>query len=329
MRELSLFSGAGGGLLGTKLLGWEAVGYVEFNEYCQKVLRARIKDGILDEAPIFGDIRAFISEGYARAYQGMVDVVSGGFPCQPFSHAGKRAGKDDSRNMWGETLEVIRQVQPRFAFLENVSGLLSIDDGRYFGRILGDLGESGYDVRWRVLSAAEVGAPHKRDRLWILADSIGGADCTERGAQRKEAGYEGIDRKAGLAGVPIGTSNEPEVLGDSYTARKLQQERSKQKIGGRASNTGENVSDTNSERCKRGERSGWIDTQRRKIENGQTAKRGQVWWEQDPADPDGTTKPQLGRVAHGVGHRMDRLKAIGNGQVPAVVAEAWRLLSCG
>ena len=94
MRELSLFSGAGGGLLGSKLLGWTCVGYVENNEYCQKVLKQRIADGILDAAPIFGDIRKFISEGYARSYQGMVDVVTGGFPCQDISIAGSGAGID-------------------------------------------------------------------------------------------------------------------------------------------------------------------------------------------------------------------------------------------
>lgn len=89
MKELSLFSGAGGGLLATHhLLGWETVGYVEFNEYCQKVIAQRIKDGLLDNAPIFGDIRAFVSEGYAASYTGMVDVVSGGVPCQDISSAG-------------------------------------------------------------------------------------------------------------------------------------------------------------------------------------------------------------------------------------------------
>lgn len=92
MRELSLFAGAGGGILGSKLLGWTTVGYVEFNEYCQKVLAQRIKDGLIDNAPIFGDIRAFNDCGYASSYQGMVNVVTGGFPCQPFSSCGKQLG---------------------------------------------------------------------------------------------------------------------------------------------------------------------------------------------------------------------------------------------
>lgn len=170
MNELSLFSGAGGGLLGSLLLGWTPIGYVEYDDYCQRVIAQRIKDGILPNAPIFGDIRTFISEGYAASYQGMVDVISGGFPCQPFSVAGKQLGADDPRNMWPATVECIRIIRPRYALLENVPGLLS---SGYFGTILGDLAESGYDARWRILSAAEMGAPHRRDRLWIVAYSNG------------------------------------------------------------------------------------------------------------------------------------------------------------
>ena len=163
MRELSLFTGAGGGLLGTKLLGWTTIGYVEWDGYCQRVLEQRIKDGILDDAPIFGDIREF-NQTYAREYQGMVDVITAGFPCQPFSVAGKRQGEMDERNMWPDTVATIRTVRPRFVYLENVPGLLN---SRYFPRILADLHEGGYGVRWKVVSAGEVGAAHRRERLWI------------------------------------------------------------------------------------------------------------------------------------------------------------------
>lgn len=176
MRELSLFSGAGGGLYGSKLLDWSTIGYVEFNEYCQKVIAQRIEDGIFDRAPIFTDVREFVKSGAARAYRGFVDVVSGGFPCQPFSVAGKREASNDERDMWPATMDVIKAVEPPVVFLENVPGLLSatVDDesGRpvhYFGAILRDLAKSGYDVKWCVLGAGDVGAPHRRNRLWILA----------------------------------------------------------------------------------------------------------------------------------------------------------------
>ena len=166
MNELSLFTGAGGGVLGTSLLGWRPIGYVEWDQYCQRIIAARIRDGMLPGAPIFGDVREFIQSGAAAEYRGFADVVTAGFPCQPFSVAGRRAGADDSRNMWPATVECIRTVRPRYALLENVPGILT---SGYFGTILGDLAESGYDARWRILSAAELGAPHKRDRLWIVA----------------------------------------------------------------------------------------------------------------------------------------------------------------
>ena len=175
MRELSLFSGAGGGLLATKhILGWETLGYVEWDEYCQRVIAQRIEDRLLDRAPIFGDIRAFVSEGYAERYRGLVDVIAAGWPCQPHSCAGKRQGADDPRDMWGPTLDCLRTIKPRWFLGENVPGLLSTDSGRYFGGVLRDLAEAGYDdVRWMVYGADDCGAPHRRKRLWVVAHATG------------------------------------------------------------------------------------------------------------------------------------------------------------
>lgn len=172
MRELSLFTGAGGGIYGSKLLGWETVGYVEYDKFCCRVIEQRIMDGIFDDAPVFeGDIREFIARGYAAAYTGMVDVLTAGFPCQPFSVAGKQAGADDERNMWPATIECIRMVRPRHCLLENVPGLIT---SGYFGTILGDLAAAGYDARWAVISAADCGAPHRRERLWIYCSNADG-----------------------------------------------------------------------------------------------------------------------------------------------------------
>ena len=266
MKELSLFSGAGGGVLGTQLLGWETIGYVEYNEYCQRVIRQRIEDGCLDNAPIFSDVNAFISEGYADAYKGMVGVISAGFPCQPFSVAGKKAAEDDPRNCWPQTLDIIRRVRPRYCLLENVGGLLSRKH-RYFETILKDLAESGYDARWKVISAAEVGGPHKRDRLWIVAHA--------------------------------------------NHSRKLQSEGSKQDEWRWAGYDGEEVSDTSSERLEGRELP--IGEEEAYAPTGSTC-----WWH---------TEPRVGRVANGMAHRVDRLKALGNGQVPAVVETAFRLLT--
>jgi len=179
MKELSLFSGAGGGLLASKyFLGWETVGYVENNEYCQKVIAQRIEDGLLDEAPIFTDIRSFNRDGFANSYQGVVDVISGGFPCQDISCAGKGAGITGKRSgMWFEMETAIRTIRPRYVFIENSPMLLI----RGFDRVLCGLSEMGYDARWGIISAADVGAPHLRKRIWI----VGHSRCVRRNERRK------------------------------------------------------------------------------------------------------------------------------------------------
>ena len=170
LNELSLFSGAGGGLIGSYMLDLRTIGYVEQDPFCQKVLRARIDNGILHNAPIFNDIVSFNCEGYAEAYKGMVDILTAGFPCPAFSVAGKQLAGNDERNVWPETIETIRIVRPRYALLENVAGLLSRRH-RYFEKVLEDLSNCGYDAVWKVISAAELGAPHKRDRIWVVANS--------------------------------------------------------------------------------------------------------------------------------------------------------------
>ena len=169
MKYLSLFSGAGGGDLASQhLLKHRCVGHVEIEGHPQAVLAQRIEDGYLDRAPIFGDIKKFIEEGYAEAYQGMVDVITAGFPCQPFSVAGKGLAEEDKRNQWPNTIECVRLVRPRFVFLENVPGLLTHE---YIRHIYGDLAENGYDARWDCISAAHCGANHKRLRWWLMAYS--------------------------------------------------------------------------------------------------------------------------------------------------------------
>lgn len=162
MNELALFAGTGGGILGGHLLGWRTVCAVEKVPYRREVLLRRQRDGVLPMFPIWDDCGTFDGNPWA----GRVDVVSAGFPCQPFSPAGRRKGADDSRNGWPDTIRIIREVRPRYCFLENVPGLLT---SGYFGTVLGGLAEAGYDAVWTVLGADDVGAPHRRKRLWILA----------------------------------------------------------------------------------------------------------------------------------------------------------------
>ena len=237
MNELHLFAGAGGGILGGMLLGHTCVCAVEIEEYPRKILLQRQLDGMLPRFPIWDDVRTF--DG--KPWRGIVDVVCGGFPCQDISVAGKGAGISGARSgLWSEFARIIGEIRPRFAFVEN-SPMLTI---RGIDRVLGDLAEMGYDAEWGVIGAHHAGAPHKRDRIWILAHSNG-------------PGREERD-----------TSAEPTQQG--FDSRKII-----------------------------------------------------TWWESDPAD-----EPQsmLGRVADGVANRTHRLRAIGNGQVPAVAALAWSIL---
>ena len=167
--EMSLFSGYGGFSLGLRLAGLNTrtICYVEWDKYCQQVIQARIGDGHLDDAPIWDDIKSF--DG--RPWCGVVDILSAGFPCQPHSNAGLRKGADDDRNLWSDTLRIIGEVGPRLVILENVSGILVGSDGRppYGGTVVGELAEIGYDAEWRVVSAADAGAPHLRNRWWLVA----------------------------------------------------------------------------------------------------------------------------------------------------------------
>lgn len=188
LHELALFAGVGGGILGGLLSGFTTVCAVEMEPYCREVLLRRQRDRLLPLFPIWDDAKTF--DG--RPWRGLIHVVTAGFPCQPFSVAGKSLGVDDPRNLWPDTIRIIREVGPRFAFLENVPGLLAHD---YFGQILGDLAEAGFDAEWDVISAEEVGAPHRRERLWIVctdaerlrAPQQQGSESDERG----RTGYVG------------------------------------------------------------------------------------------------------------------------------------------
>ena len=168
---LDCFSGYGGFALGLRLAypdaDFRTVTYIEWDKYCQQVIQARIEDGHLDDAPIWDDIKSF--DG--RPWRGTVDILSAGFPCQPHSNAGLRRGADDDRNLWPDTLRIIGEVGPRLVILENVPGILVGSDGRppYGGTVVGQLSEIGYDAVWAIISAASTGAPHLRNRWWLLA----------------------------------------------------------------------------------------------------------------------------------------------------------------
>ncbi|AIK83671.1 DNA cytosine methyltransferase [Klebsiella pneumoniae subsp. pneumoniae ATCC 43816] len=235
MNELALFAGAGGGILGGHLLGWRTVCAVERDAYAAQVLAQRQNDGILQPFPIWSDVCSF--DG--KPWRGIVDIVSGGFPCQDISSAGRGAGIDgDKSGLWREMARIVSEVRPTFVFVENSPLLI----GRGLARVIGDLTEIGFDCQWSRVSAKECGAPHKRDRLWLVGRNV-----------RDTAGE----------GLPVWFTGQME----------------------------------------------------RPAPLPQSQRPG--WW---PAEPG------LGRVANGMAHRVDRIKALGNGQVPRVAATAFSLL---
>ena len=272
MNELALFAGAGGGILGGKLLGWRTVCAVEWEPYPASVLCARQNDGILPPFPIWDDVQTF--DG--TPWRGIAEVVSGGFPCTDISIAGRGAGLDgEHSSMWYHMARVVSEVRPRFVFVENSPMLIH----RGLGRVLGDLSCLGYDTRWTVMGAADVGAPHQRDRIWIVAHARHGGGGAKRPAQ---AGQESSRERPTHPDQIGGPSEQPKTLAHASTADVQRQRKS---LG---------------------------------IRQERDTPRGTGWWSSEPA---------MGRVADGVAARVDRLKSIGNGQVPLCAATAWRILT--
>ena len=239
LRSFHLFAGAGGGILADQILEHRVIGACEVEQYPRDVLLQRQKDGCLPEFPIWDDIRTL--DG--KPWRGAVDILAGGFPCQDISAAGKGKGLAGERSgLWFEFERIIEEMRPKFVFIENSPMLRT----RGLVVVLQGLARLGYDAKWCKLGAWHVGAPHKRDRMWILAYPM---------------------RERGCSGHPSWE--------DAENAGKLR------------------------------------GSQGRK-------PRGLEAWD---------TEPDVGRVAHGVANRVDRSKAIGNGQVPQCAAMAWRLLT--
>lgn len=158
---LDLFAGIGGFSLAGHWMGWETSAFVEWNPFSQKVLNKNFPN-----TPIYGDITKF--DGIP--YKGKIDIITGGFPCQPFSISGKQQGTADDRYLWPEMLRVIREVQPSWVVGENVAGITNMENGKILKGILNDLGSEGYGTQCFNIPAASVEAQHERQRIWIIAN---------------------------------------------------------------------------------------------------------------------------------------------------------------
>ena len=202
---LDTFSGIGGFSLGLERTGrFKTVAFCEMDAYCQEVLKQHW-EGI----PIYDYIEDVTADRLVRDGIGGVDVITGGFPCQDVSTAGSMWFTPEGTNaprsgLWAELARLIGEVRPRYAIMENVPNLLAGDDGRWFGRILGDLAKIGFDAEWHCIPASGIGAPHRRERVWIIAYPSeqgleGGSEAGDHSSQRAKRGYQLF---TGCSGVP-------------------------------------------------------------------------------------------------------------------------------
>ena len=297
MNELALFAGAGGGILGGHLLGWRTVCAVEWEAYPASVLCARQNDGFLPPFPIWDDVQTF--DG--KPWRGIVDVISGGFPCQDISAAGKGAGIDGERSgMWGEMARIIHEVRPRFVFVENSPMLTS----RGLGRVLGDLATMGFDARWGVLGAADIGANHQRDRIWIVA---------KRNRQISHSMHNGFGWGKQQPQSPKETAIADSRCEPERPDKGLRPS-SKIAVGKNFAKLCEEMANPSqygiqSQPSETRKSSQWINS---------SGIGNPEWW---------AVEPDVGRVVDGLASRVVELKALGNGQVPLCAATAWRILN--
>ena len=268
MRHLDIFSGIGGFALGLEMAGFPPpVAFCESDDYCRRVLAKHWPN-----VPCHDDVRTLTA-----AHVGPTDLISGGFPCQPFSVAGQRRGAEDDRHLWPEMLRLVDELRPTWVLGENVAGLISMG----LDQVLSDLEASGYATRTFAIPAAAVDAPHRRERLWIVANT----------SERRCGGKDGRE---------IQQPGRTKIIGGSEAvanATQLQRHGSKHYLGSDGKG-------------------------RKQIpEPGNRSGEGDETW-----GSRWLPEPDVGRVAHGVSKRVDRLRALGNSVVPQVVAEIGRVI---
>jgi DNA (cytosine-5)-methyltransferase 1 len=302
LRELALFAGVGGGILGGHLLGWTTVCAVENDPYCINVLLQRQKDGCLPGFPIWDDIRTF--DG--RPFRGHVDVITGGFPCTDISCAGKGQGiTGENSKLFFEMLRIIEEVRPTFVFAENAKELRT----KGIGIVLAGLARLGYDARWGVLGARHVGANHWRKRMWVVASNA------YRGGERVEpvdAKMEGSSKVKGVVEQSSDSYRERGNARDDSRRTETAKPNVKSEIFGGVEEW--HSTDANGEPLREQSR-GAGGSERKETPFARITN----WWD----------IPRFAGMDDGGSNRVDRVRTTGNAQVPGVAALAWYILSEG
>jgi len=324
MKVGSLFSGIGGMDLGLERAGMEVIWQVEIDSWCRRVL-AKHWPGVRR----YDDIKTINPEQLES-----VDLLCGGFPCQPASQAGKRKGTADERWLWPEFYRFIRSLRPRWVLVENVPGLLSVNSGSAFGEVLRDLASSGYCVEWDCIPAAAVGAPHRRDRVWIIAYTNGkGIEWREQYAKSPSRDLANSQSK-----FSNGDANQS---GERLGPKAIQEFGNGSRPGSLAY-----ADEPGLERFRQFGKAGSIRSQRyeperdelsstacginnNRMANSDNSRSGQVSriFQRSPFNAqragfepqEWAIEPDVGRVVDGVPRRVDRLRGLGNAVVPQVV----------
>jgi DNA (cytosine-5)-methyltransferase 1 len=305
MRHLDLFSGIGGFSLAAEWV-WgkehNIVAFVEQDKYCQK----RLKD-LWPDVPIFEDIKTFDGKQYTDT----IDLLTGGFPCQPFSVAGKRKGKEDDRALWPEMLRIIQEAKPTWIIGENVTGIINMELDNY----ITDLESEEYEVQPFNIPACGIDAKHRRERIWIVANSRGGGFCEQNIFGQQQGGTEAVstgenmansEKPRSLPTAECGTDNREQPRMDIN--KKGQWSEIRSNTTGRGEQI---VTDTEEKRLQGvGTRGKQVAQTHEGSELSMCgSSNGAIWH----------VEPDVGRVAHGIPNRVDRLKALGNAIVPQVV----------
>ena len=295
---LDLFSGIGGFSLGAEANGIPTVAFVEKDPFCQKVLRKHWSN-----TPIISDIRTVKGEDYETDG---VTIISGGFPCQPFSQAGKRKGTDDDRYLWDETLRVVAETKPEWFIGENVDGLVNIQDGLVLRQVQDDLEKEGFQVQCLVVPASGIGAWHQRKRVWIIGHNVSNT------IGELSDGCSGTTRhsESELKGM---VSDEAKNWNKVWSKT----ERCDQQTGLRG-----NVSDTTVKGLERhGTQSSDLQESKERQNNSDRGSQGQhTWWQ---------TESKLRGIPHGISYELDkdranRIKALGNSIVPQIAYQLFK-----
>ena len=299
MKLLDLFSGIGGFSYGLEKTGFQTVAFCEMDKYCKLVLQKHWKG-----TKIYSDVKEITKERLEADGVELPEIITGGFPCQPFSIAGKQKGTNDDRHLWPEMFRIIKELKPRWIIGENVRGIVNIQDGVVFETVCTDLESEGYEVQAFNIPAAGVGAPHRRERIWIVANSRRtlrqGSSIREK--NENETRKEDADQhQRSSSPSKSNVANTESFSSDVRGREEHQEERDGQsEIRGKSGKDVANAS-----------------TGRRTSQGKQIPTRGngiehQSWWQ---------SEPDVGRVAHGVPGRVHRLKALGNSIVPKIAEE--------